>query len=473
MEGTTMVTDEVPPAEQDLLAPLINDKCVDISKEGDTGKLYIELLGEDDPTAERPGDGCEVFVHYIGTLPDGTEFDRSDKRGKPFTFMLGEGAVIKGWDVGIAKLSKGQRGKLIIHPDYGYGANGSGKIPGNSPLIFEVTMIDFKPEDLTSSKSGALLRSRIQLGKSKFLNPNDGSTLTVSLIGEYQGTKFDERTVTFVLGEGGEHNIPYGIEKALFKFSQGEKSRLTLGPKYAFGSKGSTEFNIPPDATVQYIVELISFERTREAWQMDPPEKLEAAQKAKERGTLFFKDEKFNLATRQYKNIVNFLKTEASLEGDDEELRKSLLLAAYLNQALCHLKLNDPVVAKRHADDAIELSANNPKAYYRRGLANLGIKEAYDAKDDFLKVLEIEPDNKAAKQQLTVCEKLIRQHKEREKQVYSKMFEKFAKLDTAKEQAELRKQPNGLDNLDEWSKGSEDKMEVDENSAPAPVKSED
>ncbi|CAL8081742.1 unnamed protein product [Orchesella dallaii] len=472
MEGTTMVTDEVP-VEQDLLAPLINDRCVDISKEGDTGKLYIEFLGENDPTAERPGDGCEVFVHYIGTLPDGTEFDRSDKKAKPFNFMLGEGSVIKGWDLGIAKLSKGQRAKLYIHPDYGYGVKGSGKIPANSPLIFEVTLVDFKPEDLTSSKSGALLRSRIQLGKSKFLNPNEGSSLTVSLIGEYQGSKFDERTVSFVLGEGGEHNIPYGVEKALFKFSEGEISRLTLGPKYAFGSKGSAEFNIPPDSTVQYIVELKTFERTREAWQMDPPEKLEMAVKAKAKGTVFFTNEKFNLATRQYKNIVNFLKTEASLEGDEEELRKSLLLAAYLNQALCHLKLNEPVVAKRNADEAIELSPNNPKAFYRRGLANLGIKEAYDAKDDFQKVLQIEPDNKAAKQQLAVCDKLIKQHKEREKQVYSKMFEKFAKLDTAKEQAELRKQPNGLDNLDEWSKGSGEKMEVDENSAPAPVKTDD
>jgi len=119
------------------------------------------------------------------------------------------------------------------------------------------------------------------------------------------------------------------------------------------------------------------------------------------------------------------------MEGDEEELRKALILAAHLNQALCHLKLNEPVIAKRQADEAIELSENNSKAYYRRGLANLGIKEAYDAKDDFLKVLEIEPDNKAAKQQLAVCDKLIKQHKDKEKQVYSRMFEKFAKLDTA------------------------------------------
>lgn len=119
------------------------------------------------------------------------------------------------------------------------------------------------------------------------------------------------------------------------------------------------------------------------------------------------------------------------LEGEQEELRKSLLLASYLNQAICHLKLNEPVPAKRHADDAIDVDPSNAKAFYRRGLANIGIKEAEDAKKDFFRVLELEPDNKAAKQQIAVCDRLIKQHKERERQVYSRMFEKFAQSDTA------------------------------------------
>lgn len=84
---------------------------------------------------------------------------------------------------------------------------------------------------------------------------------SVSLKGEYQGAAFDERQLTFILGEGSEANIPYGVEKALFKFSEGEKSLLTLGPKYAFGSVGSKEYKIPPDATIKYVVELHSFER--------------------------------------------------------------------------------------------------------------------------------------------------------------------------------------------------------------------
>lgn len=119
------------------------------------------------------------------------------------------------------------------------------------------------------------------------------------------------------------------------------------------------------------------------------------------------------------------------LEGEREELRQTLLIAAYLNQAQCHLKLNEFAAAKRNADEAISMDGKNPKAFYRRGMANLGIKEAGEAKDDFNKVLEIEPENKAARQQLVICDRLIQQHKEREKQVYARMFERFAKLDTA------------------------------------------
>jgi FKBP-type peptidyl-prolyl cis-trans isomerase len=86
-----------------------------------------------------------VSVHYTGTLTDGKKFDSSRDRGEPFKFTLGVGQVIKGWDEGVAKLSKGQRAKLTCSPDYAYGdkAVGGDLIPANSTLIFDVELIDF------------------------------------------------------------------------------------------------------------------------------------------------------------------------------------------------------------------------------------------------------------------------------------------------------------------------------------------
>ena len=93
----------------------------------------------------NPPVGSKVKVHYSGTLLDGTKFDSSYDRGEPFTFELGVGQVIKGWDEGIALLSKGSKGVLYIPSTLAYGSNGAGGIiPPNAVLIFEVELVDFE-----------------------------------------------------------------------------------------------------------------------------------------------------------------------------------------------------------------------------------------------------------------------------------------------------------------------------------------
>lgn len=105
----------------------------------ESGLKYIDLQ---EGTGATPQTGQTVTVHYTGTLEDGTKFDSSRDRNRPFSFRIGAGQVIKGWDEGLSTMKVGGQRRLIIPPELGYGARGAGGvIPPNATLIFDVELL--------------------------------------------------------------------------------------------------------------------------------------------------------------------------------------------------------------------------------------------------------------------------------------------------------------------------------------------
>jgi peptidylprolyl isomerase len=125
--ATTVAVKPDPPSEKETMITT------------DSGLQYVDLV---EGAGAVPATGETVVVHYTGTLEDGTQFDSSRDRNRPFQFKLGAGQVIKGWDEGIASMKVGGRRKLVIPSKLAYGERGAGGvIPPNATLIFDVELL--------------------------------------------------------------------------------------------------------------------------------------------------------------------------------------------------------------------------------------------------------------------------------------------------------------------------------------------
>jgi len=222
-------------------------------------------------TGELPAEGSTVVVDYSGFLEDGTLFDTSMRRSRPFVFSLGKGQVIKGWDEGIATMKVGGRRQLKIPSDLAYGPAGRPpKIPPASTLIFDVELKEIRaprvaPEtwhavaegDWTVTESG-LKYYDIEVGGGAA--PSEGKLVEVDYTGWLtDNTKFDSSLdrpdpIRFPLGKG--RVIP-GWDEGIASMKVGGKRVLYIPFSLAYGEAGRPPV-IPEKADLIFQVELIS-----------------------------------------------------------------------------------------------------------------------------------------------------------------------------------------------------------------------
>ncbi|VDO36702.1 unnamed protein product [Haemonchus placei] len=430
---------------------------IDITPNKDGG--ILKTIKKEGTGSAKPTPGTTVKVHYVGTLENGETFDSSRERGTEFEFLLSRGQVIRGWDIGVATMKKGEIADFKIRSDYGYGESGSmPKIPPNATLNFEVELIDWSAEDISPNRDGTILRSVIVEGE-KLANPSETSPVDVHAVGSYEGRVFYDKEVTFVLGEGSEVGLPEGVDRALRRFCRGEKSTIRLsGTKNTYGSNPPPEYNLPPNATIEFTIFLKSFEKVPALWEMTAEKKLEEATLAKERGTAFLKQNKLKLAYNKYKRIEDILEFEKSMDPEQKKTRDDLMLAAYLNLSLtaskmgemldcikyCDKTRDDLMLAAylnlsltaskmgemldciKYCDKALELSPSNVKALYRKAGARAALSDFDEAKKMYERILEVDPENKAAAQQILVVRQMMKEQLERDKKRYKNLFSKIS-----------------------------------------------
>lgn len=290
----------------------VQGETIDVS--GDGGCLK-RILTPGDPSAGSPPAGSRVKVHYVGTLAaDGSKFDSSRDRGTEFEFVIGQGQVIKGWDVGVASMHKG------------------------------------------------------------------------------------------------------------------EKAILTCTSAYAYGARGSPP-KIPPDATLNFEVELFSWAAVKKGkWEMTPEERIAEATESKAEGTARFKAGAFAEAAELYKSAADYLHEVGDELGEEQaDMAKEALsteVTCLLNAAMCELKLGNAKAALTACNSALELDESNVKALFRRASAHKELQAFAEAKADVRKGIALEPKSRELRELFDAIKKAEAAVKAKEASLYGGMFEK-------------------------------------------------
>jgi len=228
--------------------------------------LVYEILSQG--KGRKVNNGDNVTVHYTGKLTNDTVFDSSIPRNQPFSFKLGAGMVIKGWDEGVSYLHVGDKARFTIPANLGYGERAAGKIPPNSTLIFDVEVLDAKEAvvakpyvvkglDTLTTASG--LKYIMVQKNAKGVKAEAGKTVKVHYTGYLMdGKKFDSSVergepIEFPLGQG---NVIKGWDEGIALLHTGEKAQLIIPYQLAYGEQGYPGA-IPPKATLIFDVELV------------------------------------------------------------------------------------------------------------------------------------------------------------------------------------------------------------------------
>ena len=245
---------ELPTPEPTKEAP----KLTDAATTTDSGLRYEDTVeGE----GEAAVFGNEVTVNYSGYLTDGTLFD-SSVGVQPFTFTIGAGRVIKGWEEGLIGMKKGGQRLLEIPGDLAYGEQGAQIIPPNATLIFEIEMVDFRaqltPAEVSSYETteNNVEYAILTEGTGDPISRNDLVTFNFNAW-RGDGILFDSSTqagqpAQFTLGTSGLDGLDEGMEG----MKVGEKRQIKIPPEMAYGADGAGDV-IPPNDTIIFEIELV------------------------------------------------------------------------------------------------------------------------------------------------------------------------------------------------------------------------
>ncbi|KAI7748092.1 hypothetical protein M8C21_026102 [Ambrosia artemisiifolia] len=414
----------------------VKDICKD-------GGIFKKILNKGE-NWENPKDLDEVLVNYEVRLEDGTVVAKSDG----IEFTVEDGHFCPALSKAVKTMKKGEKVLLTVKPQYGFGEKGKqasdneGAVPANATLQITLELVSWKTvSDVT--KDRRVIKKILKEGEG-YERPNEGAVVQVKLIGKLQdGTIFTKKGYDDVAElfefKTDEEQVIEGLDRAVMSMKKGEVATLTVAPEYAFGSTESKQelATIPPNSTVIYELELVSFVKEKESWDMNTQEKIEAAGKKKEEGNSLFKAGKYLKASKRYEKAVKYIEYDTSFGDEEKKQAKALKVSCNLNNAACKLKLKEYKQAEKLCTKVLENDSRNVKALYRRAQAYINLADLDLAELDIKKALEIDPDNRDVKLEYKVLKEKMREYNKKDAKFYGNIFAKLGALDSKKTAAPM------------------------------------
>uniref|UniRef100_A0A6N2KF45 peptidylprolyl isomerase n=1 Tax=Salix viminalis TaxID=40686 RepID=A0A6N2KF45_SALVM len=326
-------------------------------------------------------------IRYEAQLEDGSVVAKSD--GVEFTVK--DGHFCPALARAVKTMKKGEKVLLSVKPQYGFGEKGKpasgneGAVPPNANTQITLELVSWKTvTEVTDDKK--VIKKILKEGDG-YERPNEGAVVKDEVID--------------------------GLDRAVVTMKKGEVALLTIAPEYAFGSSESQQelAVVPPNSTLCYEIELVSFDKEKESWDMSTDEKIEAAGKKKEEGNVLFKARKYAKASKRYEKAVKYIEYDSSFSEEEKKQAKALKVACNLNDAA-----------------VLELESRNVKALYRRAQAYIQLADLDLAEFDIKKALEIDPENRDVKLEYKTLKEKMKEFNKKEAKFYGNMFAKMSKL---------------------------------------------
>eukprot|EP01084_Bolivina_argentea_P128723 227472_1 len=392
-----------------------------------------------------PPKNSTVICHYVGTLPNknNEKFESSRDCNVPYEFQLGKEQMIKGFEIGIASMKKGEKCILRCASSYAYGENGSPpKIPGNATVDFEVELIDWKyvwEECIVGKKRILTTVNDKDNGKIKNY---DCVCIKYEMYYMKDDTEcvFSDKKDTFKIIVNDDDRFPNAFHMSLKTMKKGEKSIFKILKGKSFLNEDEiyidVENGINNKVGIYDDIEEIFYEifvenviSDSESMSSNAYELIKMGLKYKNEGNELFKVNRYFGALNKYMRSLNFNDWSSDNEEIYKPKRDTLAIAVNNNLALVYMQRKDWSLVIKFSSVALNIQPNNSKALRRRGEAYLEKGDTDLGEKDLKQALRLGKgkNNVHVKDLLNICGLKRKQYAKKQKKLYGGIFEKNSK----------------------------------------------